>query len=680
MKIEEIIPERVDRNFIHWGDFITRHQIEARANPAGLPEVPSDQLLRGLPQAAAAHARLEQPAQSPPGRLAHSGQPQLPRHRGPAGHRQLRRLPRPGRRLQLRELPSGRWPRRQSPPGELHREASALGHQPQPHVPDMSPLGRRTAWAVAARGAPRRWRPATRGDRRTWARRSADDSYTQGVGPVLQTRCASCHGATMAEADYRVDSYQAAIARRPDGTIRVKAGDDSSPLLQAARGQLPGPHTAIPQNEITELQTWVVECALKPQPYTVHINGWMDPGNSDQFHGRVLRQAVYDLQGCQDCHGPNLTGGVANVSCLSCHASGVMACNTCHGSDGERRASAEPRLPLRDHAGDGGGAPVTRDGRTVAHRLPLPGVPHHADPARGRGPLPVRWQAPPRAGAGHRPQRGAGPVLLGSLERHLLQQLLPRPVPGRERHADQPGVDAGGAGPGSLRQLSRHSAGRPRPGYAVQDLSPPDLRGRDSRARRSTPTGSRPGRAGGQLHRLPRQRRQPGAADRSPRPLGPELPDRGGPPRPPRAHCTRSLRRWRAPSATWCRHELYSPGHIDHRPAGGGLPGRMRAHWPGRTAPRCPTTRPPRPAPRTATGRARACRPTPLRAINRTPTFNGGPRPGRLRDLSRDSAAAAGHLVPRRRDQHHPVLGLPSEDRHPAPGTSSSTRTAARST
>jgi hypothetical protein len=34
MKIEEIIPERVDRNFIHWGDFISRHQIEARANPA----------------------------------------------------------------------------------------------------------------------------------------------------------------------------------------------------------------------------------------------------------------------------------------------------------------------------------------------------------------------------------------------------------------------------------------------------------------------------------------------------------------------------------------------------------------------------------------------------------------------------------------------------------------------
>jgi predicted CxxxxCH...CXXCH cytochrome family protein len=159
-----------------------------------------------------------------------------------------------------------------------------------------------------------------------------DDSYAQGVGPVLQSRCASCHSASLAEGDYRVDSYQAAIARRPDGTPRVRAGDNNSRLLQAARGQLPGGHVAIPQNEITELQTWVVECALKPKPYTVHINGWMDTGNTDQFHGRVLRQAVYNLTGCQACHGQDLSGGTANVACQSCHPSGVMACNTCHGS------------------------------------------------------------------------------------------------------------------------------------------------------------------------------------------------------------------------------------------------------------------------------------------------------------------------------------------------------------
>ena len=159
-----------------------------------------------------------------------------------------------------------------------------------------------------------------------------DDSYAQGVGPLLQSRCASCHGAALAEGDYRVDSYQAAIARRPDGTYRARAGDDNSLVLQAARGTLPGGHTALAQSELGELQSWVVECALKPKPYTVHINGWMDPGNIDQFHGRVLRQAVYNLSGCQACHGQDLSGGSAGVACQTCHADGVMACNTCHGS------------------------------------------------------------------------------------------------------------------------------------------------------------------------------------------------------------------------------------------------------------------------------------------------------------------------------------------------------------
>jgi predicted CxxxxCH...CXXCH cytochrome family protein len=159
-----------------------------------------------------------------------------------------------------------------------------------------------------------------------------DDSYGQGVGPLLQSRCASCHGAGQAEGDYRVDSYLAAVARRPDGTYRARAGDDDSLVLQAARGTLPSGHTALAQGELGEIQSWVVECALKPKAYTVHINGWMDPGNTDQFHGRVLRQAVYDLSGCQACHGQDLAGGSVGVSCQTCHPSGVMACNTCHGS------------------------------------------------------------------------------------------------------------------------------------------------------------------------------------------------------------------------------------------------------------------------------------------------------------------------------------------------------------
>ena len=86
----------------------------------------------------------------------------------------------------------------------------------------------------------------------------------------------------------------------------------------------------------------MVDCALKPQAYTVHINGWMDLGNSSQFHGKVLRQSVYDLSGCQACHGEELTGGTSGVACTSCHVSPIGSCNTCHGS----AANAAPPLDL----------------------------------------------------------------------------------------------------------------------------------------------------------------------------------------------------------------------------------------------------------------------------------------------------------------------------------------------
>jgi len=168
------------------------------------------------------------------------------------------------------------------------------------------------------------------------------DSYAQGIGPILQRNCAACHGATEAKGDYRVDSYQAAIARRPDGARRVQAGNASSPLLLAARGELPGGHVAIPAADIAELDAWVVECALKPKPYINHTNGWMDPGNSDQFHGMVLRRAIYNLSGCRGCHGADLSGGAVNVACTSCHTSGVMACNMCHGN----AANAAPARDL----------------------------------------------------------------------------------------------------------------------------------------------------------------------------------------------------------------------------------------------------------------------------------------------------------------------------------------------
>src|SRR5262249_30806300 len=147
----------------------------------------------------------------------------------------------------------------------------------QTHVLVMSPLNRPIRVVLMLLPVLGMLTACSSGESQQLGQARCDDSYAQGVGPLLMTRCMSCHGAARAEADYRVDSYQAAIARRPDGTYRARAGDDNSLVLQAARGTLPGAHTALAENELGELQSWVVECALKPKPYTVHINGWMDP-------------------------------------------------------------------------------------------------------------------------------------------------------------------------------------------------------------------------------------------------------------------------------------------------------------------------------------------------------------------------------------------------------------------
>ena len=300
-----------------------------------------------------------------------------------------------------------------------------------------------------------------------------DDSYAQGVRPLLQSRCASCHGATQAEGDYRVDSYLAAVARRPDGTYRASAGDDGSLVLQAARGTLAGGHVALAQSEIGELQSWVVECALKPKPYTVHINGWMDPGNTDQFHGRVLRQAVYDLSGCQACHGQDLSGGSVGVSCQTCHPSGVMACNTCHGS----AANAAPPGDLnylsatslvtvgahQSHVMDG--PKHTGFACDVCHATPSqPGDEGHYQTG-GKlitGPAPVLGRS---SFAGAFSWNRSTASCTNSYCHAPFQDANASPI-------QSDGLDRGGAGPGSLRQLSREPSRRTRPGYPVPDVPP----------------------------------------------------------------------------------------------------------------------------------------------------------------------------------------------------------------
>jgi predicted CxxxxCH...CXXCH cytochrome family protein len=75
------------------------------------------------------------------------------------------------------------------------------------------------------------------------------------------------------------------------------------------------------------------EAACVPTPThfcsRVHEPGLQDPESPD-FHGKVVRAQVYDVENCRSCHGDDLRGGASGSSCQSCHETGVFDCATCH--------------------------------------------------------------------------------------------------------------------------------------------------------------------------------------------------------------------------------------------------------------------------------------------------------------------------------------------------------------
>ena len=66
-----------------------------------------------------------------------------------------------------------------------------------------------------------------------------------------------------------------------------------------------------------------------PSTGRVHGEGVLDPASA-QFHGKELERHDWSFALCATCHGENLDGGRAKVSCLTCHKDGPTACATCH--------------------------------------------------------------------------------------------------------------------------------------------------------------------------------------------------------------------------------------------------------------------------------------------------------------------------------------------------------------
>ena len=92
----------------------------------------------------------------------------------------------------------------------------------------------------------------------------------------------------------------------------------------------------------SELQTDITP----PEKIYIHESGILNPGSAN-FHGKLVKNTMWDLKQCQSCHAVNYTGGTTGKTCLSsgCHTSskGPEECNTCHGDFSNKDRIEPPR-------------------------------------------------------------------------------------------------------------------------------------------------------------------------------------------------------------------------------------------------------------------------------------------------------------------------------------------------
>jgi predicted CxxxxCH...CXXCH cytochrome family protein len=79
-------------------------------------------------------------------------------------------------------------------------------------------------------------------------------------------------------------------------------------------------------------QVSCLSCHADPGQGLIHPDGWLNPAAKERFHGEAIRAGNWDMSGCQSCHGADYAGGIVQTSCLTCHAGTPEGCTTCHGS------------------------------------------------------------------------------------------------------------------------------------------------------------------------------------------------------------------------------------------------------------------------------------------------------------------------------------------------------------
>lgn len=167
-------------------------------------------------------------------------------------------------------------------------------------------------------------------------------SWQEEIAPLLAANCTSCHSGATASAGYRTTSYLEALGSQ-DAPVAV-AGDPGSLLLRTIDpAQADAVHAPV-SGAYGRVRAWVVDGRLSLFRSGVHEGGILNP-HDPQFHRNVLRDARWNFAACQKCHGADLSGGIAGVSCNQCHAlqvggDGNPTCSTCHGS---AQSAAPPR-------------------------------------------------------------------------------------------------------------------------------------------------------------------------------------------------------------------------------------------------------------------------------------------------------------------------------------------------
>ena len=183
-----------------------------------------------------------------------------------------------------------------------------------------------------------------------------------GAGPIWNRDTATCSGAYCHGATLRGGTHPSPTWTKVDGTEAACGTCHGTPP--------PPPHPA--QSDCSTCHSGTVSSGMNINVAGgLHINGIIDyvgGGNhpsgwaSGDQHGVAANQ---NLGLCKTCHGADLTGGSAGISCYSCHAAGWdSSCTFCHGDRTSGRAS--PPVDTQRRSGTG----LVSVGAHVSHFSP----------------------------------------------------------------------------------------------------------------------------------------------------------------------------------------------------------------------------------------------------------------------------------------------------------------------